>query len=130
MRVWYSLVWHRPQRVLIIPQLQRNQCIAEFRMFLIFLLCQTHFSVLLYIILYYIIHMLYNSVLYICNSIIIHIIYNSVLYNSILYSLMILISTWSLKRILMSGIFIEDIFLRQVLKVANYCFKPFRLRCL
>ena len=50
-RVWYSRVWHRPYRVLTILQLQRNQCIAEFRMFLILLLCRTHFFILLYLIL-------------------------------------------------------------------------------
>ena len=44
-------VWHKPYRVLTILQLQRNQCIAEFRMFLILLLCRTHFFILLYLIL-------------------------------------------------------------------------------
>ena len=48
--LWVS---HSPQRVLIIPQLQRKQCIAEFRMFLIVLLCRTHICGLLYIILYW-----------------------------------------------------------------------------
>ena len=46
--VWHPRVWHRPQRILIIPQLQKNLCIAEFWMFLILLLCRTHFRVLLY----------------------------------------------------------------------------------